>query len=227
MPDEIGPASLTSPLLKLANGSLAMSIETNKEYLDSSPWMQRAVLFHSTDQGLSWSGPIMAAQDPTGRIFNWDMRCGVAPDGRIATFTWTYDSHAAAYINIHRRISSDHGTSWSEPEDLGFADQAARPAFLVDGTLVLAYVDRFQSHSIRARRAPALDAPFDPASDTVIYAQGGGAEREGSTGDLLTEMSVWNFGLPYAEALPDGDVMVVYYAGTQSALDIHWARLRL
>jgi hypothetical protein len=40
-------------------------------------------------------------------------------------------------------------------------------------------------------------------------------------------MSLWIFGLPYAEALPDGDVLVAYYAGEAAALDIRWARLRL
>jgi hypothetical protein len=38
-------------------------------------------------------------------------------------------------------------------------------------------------------------------------------------------MSVWNFGLPFAEALPDGDVIVVYYEGTASSLKASWARL--
>lgn len=227
MPDEIGPASLTSPILKLADGSLALSIETNKHYHDGSPWMQKVVFFHSTNQGKSWGKPIVAGEDPTGRIFNWDLRCGVAPDGRIATFAWTYDSRTAKYLNIHRRVSHDHGRNWSEPEDLGFADQAARPAMLPDGRVVLAYVDRFQSHSIRARLAPAIDAPFDPASDLVIYAQAGTAKQDDTTGELLAEMGLWNFGLPYAEALPNGDVMVAYYAGTTDAMDIHWARLTL
>ena len=38
-------------------------------------------------------------------------------------------------------------------------------------------------------------------------------------------MGVWNFGLPYAEVLPDGDVLVVYYAGAREAMSSHWARL--
>ena len=40
-------------------------------------------------------------------------------------------------------------------------------------------------------------------------------------------MSVWSFGLPYAEALPDGDVMAVYYAGDAGCMDVRWARLAL
>ena len=69
MPNEIGPASLTSPLLKLRDGRLAMSIETNKPYLDRSKWKQRAVYFHSSDEGRTWSSPVTVAEDPTGRIF--------------------------------------------------------------------------------------------------------------------------------------------------------------
>ena len=86
MPVDIGPPSLTSPMLKLADGRLAMSIETNKHYEDASRWHQRVVLIHSTDQGQTWSDPVVAGQDPSGRIFNWDQRAGVATDGRIATF---------------------------------------------------------------------------------------------------------------------------------------------
>lgn len=227
MPAEIGPASLTSPILKLADGRLAMSIETNKHYLDRARWMQKVLFFHSQDRGQSWDPPIVAGEDPTGRIFNWDLRCGVAPDGRVATFAWTYDTQTTRYLNIHRRISNDHGQRWSAPVDLGFTDQAARPAMLADGRAVLAYVDRFQRHAIHARMASAVDAPFDPASDLVLYTHAEAAKADEKTGELLAEMGLWSFGLPYAEALPNGDVLVVYYAGSNAALDLHWVRLQL
>ena len=32
-------------------------------------------------RGMTWSAPVTIAEDPTGRIFNWDLRCAVAPDG--------------------------------------------------------------------------------------------------------------------------------------------------
>lgn len=227
MPGEIGPASLTSPLLRLRDGRLAMSIETNKNYLDTSKWMQRAVFFHSSDEGRTWSEPVTVAADPSGRIFNWDLRCGMAPDGRIGTFAWTYDSTKATYLNIHRRISSDGGATWTASEDIGIADQAARPAIFPDGRVILAWVDRFGSQSIRARSARAIDAPLDPESDVIVYAHAdASAGSDISTGDALASMDLWSFGLPYVEALPDGDALVVYYAGVAEALDIRWARLR-
>ena len=241
MPEEIGPPSLTAPVLKLANGSLALSIETNKQYNDASPWMQKVVFIHSkdyqkgpaeldpggqmaVDQG--WAAPVIAGEDPTGRIFNWDLRCGIAPDGQVATFSWTYDTVQARYLNIHRRVSTDSGQSWTEAEDLGFADQAARPAMLTDGRVVLPYVDRFGSRSIRARLSEAVDAPFDPATEVVIYSlEGDAGEQTQSTSETLSDMGLWTFGLPYGETLSDGTALVVYYAGTDDQMDIHWARI--
>ena len=225
MPAEIGPASLTNPILKLKNGSLAMSIETNKHYFDPSRWYQKVVFFHSNDGGASWGEPIVAGQDPTGRIFNWDLRCAVAADGRIVTFAWTYDTQTTKYVNIHRRVSQDNGYSWSPAEDLGITDQAGPPAMLPDGRIVLPWVDRFGSHSIKARLAEDIAAPFDPASEVVIYTHGSQAKRDDKTGDLLAEMSLWSFGLPFATALANGEVLVVYYAGDDKAMDIRYARI--
>lgn len=229
MPADIGPASLTSPVICLHDGTLAISVETNKTYHDAAPWMQRVVLFHSRNKGHSWELPITAGEDLTGRIFNWDQRLGYTPDSRLGAFVWTYDSAARVYLNMHRRISSDGGRHWSTAEDLGFADQAGRPAVLRDGSVVLPWVDRFGTRTIRARVAPDIAGQFDPASEVVLYAlRTGSADRsDDTTGAVLTEMGLWTFGLPFAEVLPDGDVLVVYYAGTEVAMDIHWARLQI
>lgn len=225
IPDDIGPPSLTNPILRLGDGRLAMSIETNKPYLDRSKWRQRAVYLHSADGGQNWSAPVTVAEDPAGRIFNWDLRAAVAPDGCMASFAWTYDSQSSRYLEIHRRISRDGGLNWTAPEPIGVADQAAHPAILADGSVVLAFVDRFGTQSIRARHAPAIDAPFDPATEVVLYGHGHSESTSTDTGQMLASMDLWSFGLPYAEALPDGEVLVLYYAGDPTALDIRWARL--
>lgn len=224
MPEELGPPSLTNPILLLPDGTLAMSVESNKNYHDSSTWNQRVVVFHSTDSGQSWGPPVVAGFDPSGRIFNWDQRLAVAPDGRIAAFAWTYDTKTRKFLNIHRRISTDGGRDWSPAEDLGITDQASHPAMLPDGRVVLAWVDRFGTATIRARVAPAIDAPFAPESEVVLYrhpaSAGDTRDADGALG-----LSLWSFGLPYAEVLPDGDVLVVYYAGNESTMDIHWSRI--
>ncbi|MGI8783869.1 MAG: sialidase family protein [Acidobacteriota bacterium] len=230
LPYELGPPSLTNPILRLPSGDLAVSIETNKSYLDDSTWYQRVVYAWSNDLGRTWGPPSTVSQDPTARIFNWDQRAGVAPDWRLVSFSWTYDRQTNRYLNVHRRVSRDEGHTWSEPEDLGFTDQPSHPAILSDGRIVVAWVDRFQSRSIRARSAAAIDAPFTSDTEAVLYesaAPVASATGGGDTGDLLAEMGLWNFGLPFAEALPDGDVLVLYYRGTADVLEVCWARVAL
>lgn len=228
LPDYLGPPSLTNPLVQLANGSLAMSIETNKPYMDTAKWYQEVVFFFSADGGETWGDGVPAASDPSGRIFNWDQRLGVAPDGTIAGFAWTYDSETKTYRNVHRRLSPDHGMTWSAAEDLGFTDQAGPPAVLADGRVVLCWVDRFNSRSIRARLASSIRGSFDPDTEIEIYRHQRPDEKKAksdTTGDLLEDMGFWSYGLPYAAALPDGDVMMVYYAGDDTTMNIHWTRV--
>ena len=239
MPDDVGPPSLTNAILRLADGRLVLSVESNKPYMDASPWFQRVVHLRSDDDGQTWSPPETVCADPTGRIANWDQRGAIAPDGRFVTFTWTYDFEAVAYRNINRRISSDGGATFGPAEDIGVADQPGHPAILPDGRLVLAWVDRFGSGTIRARSAAAIDAPLDPATEVIVHRPGRGAAagpptesamagESATTGDALVEMGTWSYGLPYAEMLPDGDVGVVHYAaGAKGGTDIRWARLRL
>ena len=227
LPADIGPPSLTNPLIKLPDGALLLSVETNKRYEDDSKWYQRVVALRSYDGGLSWDAPSDAGYDPSGRIFNWDQRIGLTVDGRLVSFAWVYDTLDARYCNIRRRVSSDSGRVWSAAQDIGIADQAGHPAMLLDGRIILAWVDRFGSGSIRARAAADACADFDPASEVVIYKHSEKARQTRGTTGTLDDMSIWTYGLPYAEALEDGDVMVVYYAGDQRAMDIHYARLSL
>ena len=231
LPGEIGPPSLTNPLLLLPGGRMAVSIETNKNYQDTSRWLQRVVYAYSNDCGVTWGSPVTVCQDPTARVFNWDQRAGVCPNGQLITFTWTCDRETTRYQNVQRRLSSDEGATWTDPDDLGFSDQPSHPAILPDGRVVLAWVDRFQTRSIRARLSQGSDAPFSSETEVTLYEfetdTPATAVGQGNTGDLLAEMSVWNFGLPFAETLPNGEVMVVFYEGTAASMRASWVRLSL
>lgn len=228
LPAELGPPSLTNPVVVLTDGSLLMSIESNKPYGDTGVWDQRSVVFRSTDHGRSWRGPYPVGHDPGHRIFHWDQRLAVGGDGRVGVFQWIYDREQACYLNIRRMLGSRDGTSWSDAEDLGFADQAAHPAVLPDGRVVLAYVDRFGDQTIKARLSASIESPFPDESELEIYRHTTASvddATDDSVGELLGEMSLWSFGLPYAETLPDGTVAILYYAGTDSEMAIRYATL--
>jgi hypothetical protein len=224
--EDIGPPSLTNPVIRLRSARLIVSIETNKPYLDRSTWRQRVVYCESTDGGVNWTLPRTVTEDPSGAIFHWDQRAAVAPDATLATFSWTYDKPANRYLPIRRHVSRDEGHTW-QTDELDFADQPSRPAVLADGRTVIAWVDRYGTRSIRARSAARIDGRFDPASEVVLYEAPHPANTTAGTAALLTDMSTWSFGLPYAEALPNGDVLVVYYAGEPHRMDVLWARLSL
>jgi hypothetical protein len=229
VPDDVGPPSLTNPVMLLPSGRLAMSLETNKDYQDSSKWYQRVDYFFSDDNGQTWNDRQTVSQDPSGRIFYWDQRAGICPDGRVVTYSWTYDSEIKKYLNIRRSFGSDEGTTWTEPEDIGITDQASHPAILPDGRVVLAWVDRFQSQSIKARMSVTPEAPFLPETEVELYKletePAGSATGGGDTGELLAEMSIWNYGLPFADVLPGGDVLVLHYEGDAEKMQVCWSRL--
>ena len=229
MPADVGPPSLTSPVRRLRSGRLLLSVESNKEYLDSGHWFQRVVYLYSSDQGATWTEPVTVCQDPTGRIRNWDQRLAVAADGRLASFSWTYDSDTVTYHDVHRRISSDEGLTWSVPEPLGFTDQAGHPAVLADGRIVVPWVDHFRSHSMRARLAASIDAPFPVSSEVVLHQLPGGESVAGEGvdgGDALVAMQTWTFGSSFALPLRDGSVLVAGYLGdSDAAIGISWWRL--
>jgi len=224
--EDVGPPSLTNPVLQLPSGRLAVSIETNKPYHDRSPWQQRVVYCYSSDDGQTWTRPQTVCEDPTASIFHWDQRAAVSPNGLLAAFSWTYDKPNNRYLPIRRHISQDEGLTWTTDE-LDFADQPSHPAVLPDGRAVLAWVDRYGSRSIRVRQAAGLDQSFDPRTELTLYTAPAPAAQTAGTGEMLADMGLWSFGLPYAEALPDGDVIVVYYAGTSDCMDVRYARIAL
>jgi len=220
-------ASLTDPIKRFPDGTLALTLETNNHYEQPAPWHLRVIYLLSKDNGKTWGTPVTVAEDPAHKVFYWDQRAAVAPDGAIVSFSWTYEAPTNSYLNVRRNISRDQGKSWLGFEDLGFTDQPSHPAILPDGKVVVAWVDRFKTGSIRARLSERIDAPFLDETEVVLYEH---KEKE-TTGDdttkLVRQIVHWSYGLPFAEALPNGEVMVAYYAGTDTAMDIHWARLRL
>ena len=229
VPADVGPPSLTSPIRRLPSGRLLLSIESNKDYWSRDDWFQRVVFLYSSDEGRTWTEPVTVIGDPTGRIRNWDLRIARAapPDTRLVSFGWTYDAETVSYLDIQRRLSADEGLTWTEPDDLGFADQPAHPAILSDGRVVLVWVDRFGTHSIRARVAAGVDAAFDPRSEVVLYQLPAAAPppsgTEGDGGEALVAMQTWTFGLPFALARPDGKVLVACYLGdSDAAIGLNW-----
>ena len=222
------PTPLTGPILCLANGDLVCHFELNKHYNDLQPWQHSSVMMFSSDGGMTWGRPTTVAHDPSNRFFYWDQRPSVLKDGRLFDVFWTFDRQTARYINIHARQSTDSGRTWSEIWDTGVPGQPAPVRELLDGNLIMVYVDRTRDTMIKARLSPDGGRRWPDESESVLYsgARKSETDSKSSMQDAWTEMAKFATGLPDTAPAGDDAVLVVYYAGTHPDLtSIEWLKL--
>ena len=222
------PTPITGPILVLPSGEWALQFETNKSYDDRSVWHHKSVLMYSSDEGQTWPEFAEVAADPRARLFYWDQRPKVAADGSLLDVFWTFDRQAAVYLNIHARVSKDNGRTWSELWDTGLPGQPAPPVWLPDGRIAMPYVDR-QAKPIVKLRVSSDGGRTWPEATELILDDRLKQEHEGgksSMQDAWSEMAAFSVGLPTTAGLPDGGLLVVYYAGTRTDhTGLYWVRL--
>jgi len=217
------PTPVTGPVLRLSNGELACQFELNKPYNDTTPWRHKSVLMFSADGGRSWPTYSVVSDHPD--IFYWDQRPSVLGDGSILDLFWTFDRPRAVYLNIQARESHDNGRTWSELWDTGLPGQPAPAVPLPSGELALVYVDRTGAPIIRLRKSADGGRTWPEETDLVIRC----LEAPSQTWDRSISQNVWDevsafsLGLPDTAALPNGQFVVVYYAGPHTdRTDIEW-----
>ena len=221
------PTPITGPVLRLPDGELICQFETNKPYFDTARWVHSSVMIFSRDGGRTWPRHSIVTRHPT--VFYWDQRPQVLAGGRIFDLFWTYDNHAAHYLNIHARESRDAGRTWSELWDTGVPGQPAPAVELPDGRLLMVYVDRTTAPAIRARfsRDGGRTWPADTQFSIYESQLPTQTRNKAAMTDAWSEMGKFSVGLPATAALPGGDVLVVYYAGPETdRTDVEWARVR-
>ncbi|MBM3804781.1 MAG: exo-alpha-sialidase [Acidimicrobiia bacterium] len=223
------PTPLTGPILWLSNGHLALQVELNKHYRDTSVWKHSSVLMFSRDEGHTWPEHTITSNDPTNRVFYWDQRPGVLADGRLLDVFWTYDNGNAVYLNIHARVSDDHGRSWSPMCDTGVPGQPAPPVSLPDGRIGLVYVDRTSTPTIKMRASEDGGHTWPQASEIVLHSASLPTQSTLKAGmnDAWSEMAKFSVGLPTTALTQDGDIVVTFYTGSHcDETSIHWVRVR-
>ncbi|PKO22210.1 MAG: hypothetical protein CVU38_10445 [Chloroflexi bacterium HGW-Chloroflexi-1] len=224
--------AITGAILILQDGRMALPYEAWKEYGDVSPARHHASLRISADGGATWPELGIVAHDPAGRILYWDQRLSVAPDtGELIAMFWTHDRQAGCDLDMHVAWGSVDAQQWSQPVTTGIAGQICAPLALGGGRVFAAYVHRHSPPSLRAILSDDFGRTWRAADELVFYEKPRGVES-GMGGardfaDYWADMSIWTFGHPTPLLLPDGDIMVAYYAGDETAMGIHWVRIGL
>jgi len=162
-------------------------------------------------------------------------------DELLATLCWVDHSDPNAdFFNeetqglLDTRIflarSSDGGSSWSTPQIINTSPfQVPTP---ITGPLLLLpngqWLLQFELNK------PYLDLSewqhSSPAlSERTLFSlsRATQAQIKGSMQDAWSEMGAFSLGLPATALLPDGDILVVFYAGQQAdETSIHWMKLQ-
>lgn len=223
------PTPITGPILRFPDGELLLQFELNKHYYDTTEWRHASVMMFSTDEGRTWPRHSVVTQDPANRIFYWDQRPCILPDGRILDVFWTFDRATAKYLNIHARESRDRGRTWSDLWDLGLPDQPGPVFPLSDGSLAIPYVDRTSAPVIRVRRSTDNGRTWSAEGEVIVHDARGNSQtwNKSTMQDAWAEMGKFSVGLPHTWPIEGGGAVIVYYAGQETDVtSVHWALIR-
>ena len=222
----------SSSVLALPDGVLAQPYEHWKAYDDRTTPRPGARLRLSSDAGATWPEYVTVAVHPDAALYYWDQRLGRHPDtGQLVAMFWTHNATAGEDRDIHIAWGAPDGRSWTQPVGTGLPGQHCQPLPVGGDQLVAVYTHRRHPPAIRAAISRDFGRTWDRTRDLVVYASPAGTES--GTGalrdqrELWQDMLAWRFGHPRAVHLPDGDVLVAFYAGDDAAVGVRWARLRL
>ena len=219
------PVPITGPTLLLPDGRWVCQFELNKAYTDPRPWRHAPVLMFSEDEGRCWPESVEVCPDPENRVFYWDQRPSVLPDGSLMNVFWTYDRVAGAYRNIHTSRSIDSGRTWSRPWDTGVQGQPAPVVALSNAVLALVYMDRTAAPALKLRLSYDRGQTWPDSSEQTldVFGHCGGHAGHATMQEAWAEMGAFAAGLPATTRTRDGDLLAVYYAGPNAdQTDIHW-----
>jgi hypothetical protein len=225
--------AITGPIMVVRDGRLALPYEAWKEYEDTGPGKHHASLRFSADRGKTWPELAIVAHDPAGRVLYWDQRLAVDPaSGRLIAMFWSHDRQAKHDLDVHIAWGAPDGREWSAPQSAGIAGQIAAPLAIGGERVFAGYVHRHYPPSLRALLSDDFGRTWTAAEELVFYEKVYGGGESGMGGqrdfnDYWADMSVWTFGHPAPLLLPNGDVMVVFYAGDETAMSFRWVRIAL
>ena len=225
-----GASPVTEAAMTLPNGVLAQPYETWKDYHDDGPPDQGAYLRLSHDGAKTWPRFATMAKHPTRGKYFWDVRIARHPEsGRHVGTYWTHDPTLGTDIDIHISWGSPDGMSWTEPVGTGISGQHCMPIPLGGDDVLFVYPDRRKINGIGASLSSDFGETWDAAPQLTVYHSAEGAESgalgKRSQRELWDDMGAWRFGHPRAVVLPNGEVLVVFYAGDGEFLDVRWARI--
>lgn len=227
--------ALTGPVIQWTDGAIAFAFESFKEFDDPRPGRHAAWLTTSHDNGKTFSPPLLVAQHPQHKVYYWDQRlCAGPTPGEFTAMFWTHHLTEKRDLTVHQRHASVQGDAIAgvpvHPTPL--PGQIAAPLQIEGGGLLAFVVDRGRPGTMTLWRSPDGGASWPADDRLVVYVHD---ERAAVTqgpenidfSQYWEDMGKWSFGHPALRRLPDGTLLLAWYAGDPDCMSLHWARVRL
>ena len=225
-------AGVTTRPLLLPDGAVGIPIEVQTDV-----GVQATAMIQANDGGGELIlGPLtLCVADPTGELNLCDAHFTVLENGDILMLLWTFRQEDEQTINVRRCCSSDAGRAWSLPEPTTIEGQVTVPLALSPGTVIAASNNRQAMPGIYLYLSADNGKTWNASRNLVWDEAGKRVTGEflpaGSSG--VSDLGVWDqlpgfmFGTPDLVKLPDGSVLMTYYACIDDVFHVRACRMRI
>jgi hypothetical protein len=187
---------------------------------------ERVLLAESGDDGRTWGPFRTVLTDPHGRWGYLEHKLADLGDGRVLLTAWTVEMATLRDLPNTAVISADGGRTWGAPVSTGIAGQTLSTLPLGGDRLLVLYNRRYGHQGVVAALARLTGGQW-LLHDAVLVHDAGTVRDRPKVDDGIAEMAEFTFGFPTAVALPDGEVLVTFWAGGYGRVAVRWARLQI
>lgn len=233
---ELRGCAMTGPILHWPDGTLGFAFESFKEFDDPRPGHHAAWLKLSRDGGRTFGPAQQVARHPENSIYYWDQRLCCGPGvNEFSAFFWTHDLVSQKDLTVHRRQGSVDSTGRLHVQpliDSQIPGQIAAPLWWDDQHLLVFVVDRHRPGTMSLWGSSDKGHTWPADQRLIVYTHDEQAAlSQGHEGidfnQYWEDMGRWTFGHPALRRLPDGLLLVAWYAGSPQRMSLHWARLEV
>ena len=172
--------------------------------------------------------------DPAGSLSLCDARFAVFADGQVLAMLWAFRAEDEETVEVHRSVSDDHGLTWSAARPVGYLGQITAPLVIAGDTVLAISNYRWppQGSRLWVSRDRGVTWPVEEsvlmwdADQRRMLARPAPVQDRGANEGVWDALATFSFGTPDLTALPDGTVLLTYYAETDGLAQVRACRFR-